>query len=95
MSFVKSRPSSGSILGVDDAQAAYWNGPVTRSEVQAVLDDYTAATVRLQEQVMKLDFALSYLLDQSKVTPEQITTYMKSKMDEFAEQQKAAHESRA
>jgi len=74
---------------VADYQARFWNGPVTRKEIQAAFDDYTRAAVQMQETLIKLDLTLAYLLERFEVTPEQVQGFVTKKMQEYAAQQAA------
>lgn len=80
------------MLQADHATAVFWNGPVSRKEVQKVFDEYTAFNVQLKEQVMKLDFSISYLMERFEVTPQQMSEYMDKKLVEFNEKVKAERE---
>jgi hypothetical protein len=76
-------------LGVDVVQAAFWNGPLSRLEAQKVFDDYAKVTIEMKEQLLKLDFAVGYLLEKFDVKPEDVKLFMDKKMIEYAEQLKA------
>ena len=76
-------------MTVADVQARFWNGPVTRKEIQAAFDDYTRAAVQMQETIIKLDLTLAYLLERLEVTPEQVQGFVTKKMAEYAKQQAA------
>ena len=70
--------------GTVDAKAAqYWNTPVTRAEVQKAFDEYTAAFTNLHAQVIKLEFAVSYLVERAGVTPDEVSAYMQRKLDKL------------
>lgn len=73
-----------------DVQNAYWSGRITRKEAQAAFDEMAQVLISVKEQQMKLDMAVSYLLEQSNVTPVQIEEFMKRKAEEFLAKQKAA-----
>lgn len=74
---------------VDSQQFAYWSSPISRAEVQRVIDEYTQALVALQEKFIKLDFAVGFILEKFEVTPEQVSEFMKAKMEEFAQAEAA------
>lgn len=74
--------------GVDAVQAAFWNGPMSRLEAQKVFDDYSKVTIQMKEQILKLDFAVGYLLEKFDVKPEDVKLFMDKKMIEYAEQLK-------
>jgi hypothetical protein len=75
--------------GVDDVQAKFWNSPITRLEAQKIFDDFANALVGIKEQLLKLDFAVGYLLEKGGVKPEDVKEFMDRKMVEYAEQVKA------
>lgn len=81
-------------MGVDQQQAFFWNGPMTRAEAQKIFDEYAQATIALQEKFIKLDFAVGFLLEKFEVTPEQVTEFMKAKMEQFAASEAAKQESK-
>lgn len=83
-----------SMIKADQQSAQFWNGYVTRTEVQRVFDDYTKATVALQEKFIKLDFAVGFILEKFEVTPEQVSEFMKAKMEQFAAAEAAKQESK-
>ena len=70
-------------MSVDDAQAAYWQGPVSRSEVQAALDEQAQALVAQQEQLMKLGFSIGFLMEKFQVTQAEVQSWMDKKLVEF------------
>ncbi len=75
---------------VDDAQAAYWNAPITRADAQNVFDEYAGVLVKMQEQVLKHEFLTGFLMAKFNVTPEEVQTWMNAKAAEFKAQQDAA-----
>jgi hypothetical protein len=76
-------------MKVDEAQASYWQAPVTRSEIQNVLDEYAQATIQLKTQVMNLDFAVAYLVEKFGITPDEIREFMTKKIAEFTTSQES------
>jgi len=80
-------------LKTDDAIARYWTSTASRGEVQAVFDDFSQFSVKMKEQLLKLDFAIAYLIERFNVTPEEIKAFMDKKVLEFAEMQKAKEDS--
>jgi len=79
------------IPGVDDSQAQYWNGPVSRSEIQDVFDDYTKQIIELRTQLMNLDFAVAFLMEKFQVVPKDIEEFAAKKMIELLEAKKTAN----
>jgi hypothetical protein len=68
---------------VDSFQAAYWSGNVTRTEVQGVFDELAQAAIATQQQIIKHEFALSYLLEKLGITPDELTSWMEAKAAEL------------
>jgi len=81
-------------LNVGAQAANYWLSPMTRQEAQKVFDDYAKVLTDLKETLLKLDFAVGYLLEKSNVQPSDIKEFMDRKMEEFlkATNQKIAEE---
>jgi energy-converting hydrogenase A subunit M len=91
----------------EDAGAAYWNGPITRKEVQEVLDvhaniiqallrDVHGSTETGQDGLIaiiaKLDMTLAFVMDRLGVSPEEFQKYINAKMEEFLAIQAKAKE---
>ena len=77
-------------MGVDNAAAQYWESPVTRAESQKVFDEYAQMLVKLQEQILKHEFVMSFLVEKFGVTPADVQAYADAKAKAFIENQKAA-----
>ncbi len=67
----------------DEVQAAYWQGPVSRLEVQKIFDEYTAGIVEMRTRLLNLDFAVGALAEKLGITPEDVNAYATRKMAEF------------
>ena len=73
-----------------DRTAKYWEGPISRKEIQPIFDQYTEALNGLAETVAKLNVTISYLADKLGVTPEDFSAYLTAKQAEFQALQEAA-----
>jgi energy-converting hydrogenase A subunit M len=91
----------------DTAQANYWNGPITRKEVQEVLDVHASMIQSLLRDVhgstetgqdgligiiAKLDCTIAFLMDRAGISPAEFQTYLNAKMEEFNRIQAKAKE---
>ena len=74
----------------DRELANYWNSCCPRKDVQKAMDEFAAAFTNLHAQVIKLEFAVSYLVERANVTPDEVSTYMQGKLDELKAQAKVA-----
>lgn len=78
-------------ITIDDNVAAYWAGAPTRAEIQKVFEDYTAATVQMQERALKMDFAIAFLMEKFGVKPEEVQAFMSAKLAEFQKRKGSAN----
>ena len=62
------------------AQAAYWNGSITRAEAQKVFDETAGVIKHLHQTVIKLDMVLAFLVEKSGATTEEIQVWMDARM---------------
>jgi hypothetical protein len=88
-------PPNHPAQGVDATQHAYWHSPVSRLEVQQALDDYTRALMEVKQQLIKLDFVASFLLERLGAKPAEIEEFMQKKVAEMQAQQQAQEQQEA
>lgn len=87
----------------DDVQAEYWQGLITRREIQPVLDQISGVVRELISSVhgtetqeglitviAKLDATLAFVMDRMGVTPGEFQAYLVDKTKEFITAQEAA-----
>jgi len=74
----------------DRIQFEYWNGPVSRKEIQTSLDSYTQTVNEITagvEQLSKLAAAyamsIAFLMERIGATPEEFIAYQEKKKAEF------------
>lgn len=72
------------------AQAAYWNGSLTRAEAQKVFDETAAVVSHHQQTIMKLDMVVAYLVEKAGHTTEQIQEWMNERVKAAQAAQDAA-----
>jgi len=72
-------------FGPDQAQAAYWQGPLRRNEAQKIFDEYGAAIQSQAQGLIHLDLIISYLMDKFEIKPEEVTEWIQKKQKEVAE----------
>lgn len=63
-------------MGVDNVQAGYWLGPLTRKEAQSVFDEYAQALSSQVQEVMKLKAIISYIMQRFNITAEEIEQWV-------------------
>lgn len=66
-------------LGVDDAQAQYWMGVVTRKEIQPVFDQYGQVLTAQGQALVKLDICLGFVMEKLGLKPEDVTAWAEAK----------------
>lgn len=76
----------------ENIQAAYWNGPITRKEAQAVFDDYGRAISAQALAITKVDMVIAYLCDKFGVTPEEIQNWAEAKAKAASEAENGSKE---
>ena len=95
MNNLKNTPG-GRPNGVDHAQAAYWNGSLTRIEAQRANEEVAKVIQGLMIRAAQQELAITFLSEKLGVTPEQFQEYTTKKVEEFnAAQAKAAEEANA
>ena len=62
------------------AQAAYWNGTITRAETQKVFDETAGVIQQLHQTVIKLDMVLAFLVEKSGASTEEIQTWINARV---------------
>lgn len=63
----------------ENVAAAYWQGSVTRAEVQKVFDEYAQAISQQAIAITKLDMCLAYLCEKFGVKPEDVQKWAEEK----------------
>jgi hypothetical protein len=81
----------GKLIQTGDAQAAYWQGSLTRAEAQKVNDEYADGfeniakeLARLQAMIHNLDFGVQCLAEKLGVTREDIRAFATAKLEAAA-----------
>jgi ribosomal protein L9 len=72
---------------VDQVQAAYWQGPVTRGEAQQVFDGYAAEFAIVQS---KFSILTAFLFEKLNVTEEELKAFVAKTQAQQAEAQAAS-----
>ena len=75
---------------VGDTQAAYWRGNLSRAEAQNSFDQFASTLMGMQQQLIKLEFVLSFIVQKLGITPEEVQAYADAKAKEFIAAQQAA-----
>lgn len=60
--------------------AAYWNGPVTRAEVQKVFDETANVIKSHHEIITKLDMVLAFVVEKCGATTEEVQAWINERM---------------
>ncbi len=57
--------------GVDQTQAEYWAGGITRAEAQKIFDEYGATIMLMKQAMLGADMSIAYLFHKLGITPEE------------------------
>lgn len=66
----------------DHVQAKYWNGFVTRTEVQSIFNQYAAAQNNQGVALQKMDAVLSFLCSKFGIDVKEIEAWINAKIEE-------------
>lgn len=76
--------------GYADRTAKYWNGSISRKEIQPLFDEYGKTLTQLHQIVTKLDMSLAFLFEKSGSTMGEFQAWVEAKALEFKNAQEAA-----
>jgi hypothetical protein len=71
------------------AQYAYWSGPITRKEAQAVNDQFGQAINNQSDMLRKLDFILLFFAEKLGVTQEEVLAWVTAKGEQMKQAESA------
>lgn len=74
----------------DHVQAKYWNGFITRTEIQKIFDEYGQAMTAQATAIQKLDAVISCIADKLGITTEVVNEWVKGKIAEAAKKAEEA-----
>jgi hypothetical protein len=66
-------------LNAEDTQAMYWNGPVTRGEVQKSLDEISESIKILSAQAGAANMAMAYLFAKLRIDKKEFDEFIKAR----------------
>lgn len=74
----------------DHVQAKYWNGFITRTEIQKVIDEQSGVIAAQAMAIQKLDAVITYVTEKFGISVEEINNWMKAKVEAAQAAQKDA-----